>query len=129
MRKKKQQRPLHRVDSTKLQPGEIVHIRSKFGLTPPGIFRVDAAFGDLVSFSVGEVSLGINREFVEVLARGLPEPACWLELEVQFRREQIKRCPCAECRSELDRKERELNEKRSPLAVSCSEKTDGRLVH
>lgn len=87
--------------NTTFRVGEIIRIKSIFGLPPAGVYRVEGSNSKLLTLSAGEIHTGVNPSMIIVVERGLPEPKSWLKVEVDLLTEQVKRCDCDECQKLL----------------------------
>jgi hypothetical protein len=84
--------------------GEIIEIEPIVGLPPAGTYRVDACTESTILLSCGKIRLGADRVLIKITKRNLPEPASWLEQEIQFLTEQAAQCDCPDCRRLLKKR-------------------------
>lgn len=98
-----------RLKRERLVVGEIVEVRGRRGLLPPVTFKVEGVESDLIFGSIGEIRWGVNSKLIEVVRRRMPEPRSWLPFEIDFLRQHVARCDCADCREILETKELEFS--------------------
>lgn len=97
----------NRLRRSKLQVGEIIQAESKLGFFPPGIYRVRYVDEKLIHLSVGEIEIGVAKQDVKTVHRGLSAPASWLPHEIEFLRANPMSCGCPECTKLRASKERQ----------------------
>ncbi len=99
MRKKKGKQ------NSKLRVGEIIRIKSQFGVPPAGIYRVDDVTGNMIMLSAGEVCAGVSVDFIEITERNLAQPASWESREIEIL--ESSACDCPECLRLLEHKRKQ----------------------
>lgn len=103
--------------SSNLKVGEIIKAKSKLGLIPEGLYRVDGSIFGHVMLSVGEIRMGAPSMDLEILERDLSQPETWLPEEIKVIKHQLTYCNCAKCRKSLAQKERLLDEANASAQV------------
>lgn len=93
---------------SQLRQGEVIKIRSRFGMPVDGVFKVDSIESGLLAVSAGDLMMGLPLASIEVLERNLPEPQDWLSFEIDALRKHIVMYPCEECERNLEAKEKQL---------------------
>jgi len=91
-----------------LKPGDLVRLSGGFMNLAPVRAKFRYQDRDLLHFSIGEADLGMTACSVAVEKINEPEPVSWLEDEVSYLRDSVKRCQCEDCRLLLKEKESEL---------------------
>ena len=110
-----------KLKNTKFKVGEIIRIKSAFGLPPSGVYRVEGTDSNLLMLSAGEIHAGVHPKMISVVERGLPEPKSWLDVEVALLTEQVKRCDCDECQKLLVAKRLALRSQQDGAEVQAAQ--------
>ncbi|NMC61660.1 MAG: hypothetical protein GYA55_00685 [SAR324 cluster bacterium] len=96
------------VSSKDLKAGEIVKLRSLFGIPPYGVYKVEGVNGEMLYLSAGSISLGADLKWVQIVERGLMEPKSWLHSEIAVIKANLDLSECPHCRRLLAECEEKL---------------------
>ena len=90
-----------------LAPGELVRISGGLLCIPPVRAKFTNQIGDLLTFSIGEITLGMSTYAITIEKLDQAEPVSWIQEELIYLRASVKRCPCSDCEETLRKKELE----------------------
>lgn len=94
----------------RIKKGEIIKVRSDFGMPPYGIYQFEGISGGMFQVSAGNIFFAVNEKHVQIVERKLPKPKSWLPTEISVIKAQLEICDCEDCRTNLAECERKLQE-------------------
>ena len=87
-----------------LRVGEIIRIKTRWGLPPDGVYEVQVIFEGYLLICCGDVQLSAYIEEIEVVERGMGPTIDWLGSEIEVLTGMLTMCSCAECVAKLEQK-------------------------
>ena len=84
-----------KMKNSQVKVGEIIEIKTMLGMPASGIYRVEAQEGELIILSAGEIEIGVNKDYIEIVRRNLSEPETWSSREIEIL--ETTACECEEC--------------------------------